>query len=240
VNASNLQKLSMKISSSPRELEQLRTATRMGIYLELKQVAVKHCPGKYTKPECSRISMEVERRLCGDPAAPGAVPLAPEMQQATTEVLALIRKLEPEIMVAASFMRWSKAAGLLMRMKNQEAEVELNAALEYDPKNAFALCSLAYLAGFQGDARGALALSQRAIEINPGLPEALLEMGNAYEALGEHDHAREAWEKARKIVPDMVKLDDAPARTAEELPGRERLNYDVLTDEPDDTTQPSA
>lgn len=233
MNASNLQKLSMKVSSSPRELEQLRTATRMGIYLELKQVAVKHCPGKYTKPECSRISMEVEHQLCGDQPAPGAVPLSPEMHRTATEVLALIREHEPEIMVAASFMRWSRAAGLLMRMKNQEAEVELKAALEFDPKNAFALCSMAYLAGFQGDAREALALSQRAIEINPGLPEAFLEMGNAYEALGEHDHAREAWEKARKIVPDVVKLDDAPARTAGELPGRERFNYEVLTDDPD-------
>jgi len=233
MNASNLQKLSMKVSSSPRELEQLRTATRMSIYMELKRVADKHCPGKYTKPECSRISMEVERQLCGDPTAPGALPLPPGMQRAVTEVLALIREHESEIMVAASFMRWSKAAGLLMKMKNQEAEVELKAALECDPRNAFALCSMAYLAGFQGDARGALALSRRAIEINPGLPEAFLEMGNAYEALGEHDHAREAWEKAREIVPDAIKLDDAPARTAEELPGRERPNYEVLTDEPD-------
>lgn len=234
MNVSHLQKLSMKISRDPRELEQLRTTTRMNMYVELKQLSEKHWTGKYTKPECGRISMEVERLLCGDPVVPGAVPLPAGIQQGVEEAFALIREEDPEILIAASFMRWSKAAGLLMKLKNQEAEAELKAALEYDPNSSFALCSMAYLAGFQGDAREALALSQRALALNPNLPEAYLEMGNAYETLGDHNQAMEAWEKARKISPDMVKLDDRPNTAAKVISGRERLNYEVLTDEPED------
>jgi len=237
MNISHLQKLSMKISRKPRELEQLRTTTRMNMYIELKQLSEKHSSGKYTKAESGRISMEIERQLCGDPVAPGAPPLPAGIKQGVTEAIALIKQEDPDVLVAASFMRWSKAVGLLMKMKNQEAEPELKAALEYDPHNAFALCSLAYLAGFQGDAREALALSQQAIDVNPNLPEAYLEMGNAYENLGEHTSAMEAWEKARKLSPEMVKLDDKPETNGKVISGRERLNYEVLTDEPDDTTK---
>jgi tetratricopeptide (TPR) repeat protein len=235
MNVSHLQKLSMKISRNPRELEQLRTVTRMNMYVELKQLSEKHSSGKYTNAECGRISMEVERQLCGDPVAPGALPLPAGVLQGVEEAIALIREKDPDILVAASFMRWSKAVGLLMKLKNQEAEPELEAAIEYDPNNAFALCSMAYLAGFQGDAREALALSKRALEINPNLPEAYLEMGNACETLGEHTAAMEAWENARKISPDIVKLKDGPEPANKGLPGRDRARYEVLTDEPDDS-----
>lgn len=235
MNVSHLQKLSMKISRNPRELEQLRTVTRMNMYVELKQLSEKHSSGKYTNAECGRISMEVERQLCGDPVAPGALPLPAGVLQGVEEAIALIREKDPDILVAASFMRWSKAVGLLMKLKNQEAEPELEAAIEYDPNNAFALCSMAYLAGFQGDAREALALSKRALEINPNLPEAYLEMGNACETLGEHTAAMEAWENARKISPDIVKLKDGPEPGNKGLPGRDRARYEVLTDEPDDS-----
>ena len=237
MNVSHLQKLSMKISGKPRELEQLRTTTRMNMYLELKQLSEKHSSGRYTKAESGRISMEIERQLCGDPVAHGAPPLPAAIQQGVTEAIALIKQEDPDVLVAASFMRWSKAVGLLMKLKNQEAEPELKAALEYDPKNAFALCSMAYLAGFQGDARESLALSQRALEINPDLPEAYLEMGNAHETLGDHSQAMEAWEKARKINPDMVKLDDKPETAVKVISGRERLNYEVLTDESEGTAK---
>jgi tetratricopeptide (TPR) repeat protein len=234
VNVAHLQKLSMSISRNPRELEQLRTTTRMNMYVELKQLSEKHWTGKYTKAECGRISMEVERRLCGDPVAPGAAPLSAEIQQGVTQALAIVRAEAPEVAIAASFMRWSRAAGLLMKLKNQEAEAELKAALEYDPNNAFALCSMAYLAGFQGDSKEALVLSQRALALNPNLPEAYLEMGNAYETLGDHNQAMEAWEKARKISPDMVKLDDLSETAAKVVAGRDRPRYEVLTDEPED------
>lgn len=237
MNISYLQKLSMRISRNSRELEQLRTTTRMNMYIGLKQLSEKHSSGKYTKAESGRISMEIERQLCGDPVAPGAQPLPAGIKQGVTEAMAIIKAEDPDVLVAASFMRWSKAAGLLMTLKNQAAEPELKAALEYDPKNAFALCSMAYLAGFQGDVREALALSKRALEINPNLPEAYLEMGNAYEALGEHAAATEAWEKARRISPDMVKLKGTPEPAKRELPGRDRPRYEVLTDEPDDATK---
>jgi tetratricopeptide (TPR) repeat protein len=237
MNISHLRELSMKVSRTPRELEQLRTATRMNMYLELKQLSEKHSSGRYTKAESGRISMEIERQLCGDPVAPGVPPLPAGIQQGVVEAIALIKAEDPDVLVAASFMRWSKAVGLLMKLKNQEAEPELEAAIEYDPGNAFALCSMAYLAGFQGDAREALALSKRALEINPNLPEALLEMGNAYETLGEHAAAMEAWEKAKKLSPDMVKLDDKPETTGEVISSRERLNYEVLTDESEGTAK---
>jgi tetratricopeptide (TPR) repeat protein len=237
MNVSHLQKLSMKISRNPRELEQLRTTTRMNMYVELKQLSEKHSSGKYTKAESGRISMEIERQLCGDPVAPGVQPLPAGIQQGVADAIALIEGEDPDVLIAASFMRWSKAVGLLMKLKNQEAEAELEAALKYDPGNAFALCSMAYLAGFQGDAREALALSKRALEINPGLPEAYVELGNAHEALGEHAAAIEAWENARKISPDIVKLKDTPEPADRALPGRDRSRYEVLTDEPDDTTK---
>jgi len=225
----------MKISRNSRELEQLRTATRMSMYVELKRVSEKHWSGKYSNAECGRISMEVGRQLCGDPVPPGAPRLPAGIQQGVAEAISFIRKQDPEVLVAASFMRWSRAAGLLMNLKNQAAEAELKAALEYDPNNSLALCSMAYLAGFQGDAREALALSQRALEINPNLPEAYLEVGNAYETLGDHSQAMEAWEKARTFRPDIVKLDDRSETAVKVISGRERLDYEVLTDEPEDT-----
>lgn len=237
MNISHLQKLSMKVSRTPRELEQLRTTTRMNMYVELKQLSEKHSSGRYTNAECGRISMEIERQLCGDPVAPGALPLPAGIQQGVADAIALIKVEDPEVLVAASFMRWSKAVGLLMKLKNQEAEPELEAAIEYDPDNAFALCSMAYLAGFQGDAREALALSKRALEINPNLPEAYLEMGNAQETLGEHTAAMEAWEKAKKLRPDMVKLTDTEAPAKPGLPSRDKSRYEVLTDEPEDTAK---
>lgn len=91
MNISHLQKLSMQISRNPRELEQLRTTTRLNMYLELKQLSERHSSGKFTKAESGRISMEIERQLCGDPVAPGVPPLPAAIQQGIVEAIALIK-----------------------------------------------------------------------------------------------------------------------------------------------------
>jgi tetratricopeptide (TPR) repeat protein len=224
----------MKIARSPRELDQLRNATRMNIYLEVKALTEKACPGRFSKADCARVAVELANQLCGEHPSAGSPTLTPEMTKAMEEMRARIVSKEPELCIAASFVRWSRAVGMLMILKNEDAEVELKAAIELNPRNAFAHCSLAYLAGFQGDAKQAIALAKKALELDPGLAEAWIELGNAYEATGEHNLAMAAWEKAQSLNPDIIHARNKPDSSSPGLPGRDRPDsYEVLTDEPE-------
>jgi tetratricopeptide (TPR) repeat protein len=225
----------MKSARFPRELEQLRGSTRMSLYLEVKAFGERIFPGRLSKPESSRIAMEIVNRLCGENPPPGAPKLTRESSRASEEVLARLKAGETDLMVAASFMRWSKAVTELMNLKNDEADGDLRAAIELNPGNAFAHCSMAYLAGFQGDARRAVESAKKALELEPGLAEAWIELGNAYEALGEHSLALAAWEKAQSFNPDIIKTQDRGDAASRGLPGRDRPEgYDVLADESED------
>jgi tetratricopeptide (TPR) repeat protein len=226
----------MNIVRSPRGLEQLRNAVRMSLYLEIKSLSERICPGDFNKAECARMAVAMVNHLCGEAPAPGGTNLTAAAAVAVEGMLARIKDNEPDVCVAASFMRWSKAIGLLMRLKNDEAETDLNEAVELNPKNAFALCSLAYLAGFQGDAKRAIELAKRSLELDPALAEAWIELGNAYEAGGEHNMAMAAWEKAQSLNPDIMRAQarDRPESGPLDLPGRDRPEtYEVISDEPD-------
>lgn len=231
MDTKRLASIKMKIARSPRELEQLRAAVRMELYLEVKNLSERRCLDRFTKAECGRMSVEVVNRLCGEPGCSPAVALPPGMADAIETVLLRIRNDEPDLCIAASFMRWSRAVRLLMQLKNDEAEAELRAALELNPRNAFAYCSLAYLAGFGGEPRRAIDLARKALELDPGLAEAWVELGNAYEAAGEHNSALAAWEQAQSLNPDIVRTRDRLDAAALGLPGRDRPeHYDILDD----------
>lgn len=233
MDVSKIASLQMRISRMPRALEALRTTTRMNLYLEVKTLTDKLCAGKFAKPDCGRVAMEVINQLCGEKAPPGTPLLSAEMMQVVADALADIKSGDSDLKVAASFMRWSRAMDLLMKLKNDPAEVDLKAAIALNPRNALAYCSMAYLAGFQGDSRRAIELGKKALELNPDLTEAWIELGNAYEATGEHNLALSAWEKAHSLNPDvMATRGPAPASG---LPGRDKSEYEVLTDDGDVT-----
>jgi tetratricopeptide (TPR) repeat protein len=234
MNLTVLDGLKFKIARSPRQLEQLRSQVRMNMYLEVKTFAERTCSNRFSKPECARMTVELINRLCGEAAASGTQPLTPEQQHAVDGLLSRIRTEDVPLRVAASFMRWSKAVALLMELRNDEASHDLNAAVALNPKNAFAYCSLSYLAGFQGESKRAVELARKALELDPGLAEAWIEMGNGYEANGEHNLALAAWQKAHSLNPEMVKTRETPDPASLGLPGTERPDHiDVLTDEPE-------
>ena len=185
--------LKMKVARSPRQLEQLRARVRMSIYLEAKFMTESTCQGKFSKPECARMTVEFINRLCGETAAACTQPLTPEQQQALDALLVRVKSEESQLRIAASFMRWARAVALLMQLRHDEAGADLVEAALLNPKSAFAYCSLAYLAGFQGETKRATELAKKALEIDPGLAEAWIELGNAYEAGNEHNLALAAW-----------------------------------------------
>lgn len=234
IDIARINSVTMAIVRTPKQFEQLCAITRTSIYLEVKGLCDKLCTGAFTKSDSARMALELTTTLCGEPSPSSQTPLTFELQRAIARVLAQIKGHERDIKIAASFMRWSRAVSLLMKLRNDEAERCLNGALELNPDNALAYCSLAYLAGFRGKPRKAMAMANRALALKPDLSEACVELGNACEALGDHIGAQAAWQKANALKPDAVVLEDRQPAPADHRVGRDGQTYEVLTEEPQD------
>jgi len=100
-----------------------------------------------------------------------------------------------------------KAGGLLREGKLDEAERAYEGIVERWPRTARAHANLAYLRYEAEDYKAAVCRAQRALEIEPGLVEALTTLGNACLKMGpEHeDRGVEALEQAAAKSPSASK-----------------------------------
>jgi hypothetical protein len=79
------------------------------------------------------------------------------------------------------------------------ALADLLLALQFDPQSLNATVNLVYVLLKRGDAKSALAYARRAVELGPEQPQSWMALGTAARALGEHDEAQRAYERAREL-----------------------------------------
>jgi predicted TPR repeat methyltransferase len=84
-----------------------------------------------------------------------------------------------------------------------EAEAAYRRILESDPRNADALNFLGMLKCQTGNARDAVELLQRSVEVDGTNPHAWLNYGNALMVDGDRDGARAAFEKSTQLAPKL-------------------------------------
>jgi tetratricopeptide (TPR) repeat protein len=200
----------MNIVRTPRELEFYRSKVKMEIFLELKKFVDVNFGSKFNRADCARIATEAVNQLCGDKPAgnPLPVPLPQGIRSAVEDVIRQMRTSDGDLRIAASFVRWAKAAAQLMLFKNSLAEVNLLASLDLNPKNAFAYTSLAYLAGFKGEYAKAIDLARKAVDLDPELPEAWTELANAYQATNQEELMQSTFRKAQELIEKRAQTID--------------------------------
>jgi serine/threonine-protein kinase len=90
--------------------------------------------------------------------------------------------------------------------KRVEASVEFERAKDLDPKSVPAYVGLARIAAGAGDTSGAEALYQKLIETVPEAWTAHLNYGTFLYGNQRYDNAIVAWERARHLTPDNVRI----------------------------------
>ncbi len=98
------------------------------------------------------------------------------------------------------YLDLARAYRILGQRDRQRATLE--AALQVDARSVPAHQALAEMALEDGRAADARDHAQRAYDLRPGAPGSSFLLARAYEALGDADEARRAWERVLELKPD--------------------------------------
>ncbi len=137
-------------------------------------------------------------------------PVGQQIDVAAEEALALVDRL-PETSererIRADLLATLMRSDYRARKHEQDLRQAIARALELDPDNPNALVTAAKPALFAdpdqgGDAREAIRLLDRALEIDPELESGILLRAHAYDVLGESERALAEWRRALEINPE--------------------------------------
>src|SRR2546422_177879 len=90
--------------------------------------------------------------------------------------------------------------------QGEEAKSEFKAAIELDPQDPLARHELAAMLMDEGDYRGAIALLNEVVRLEPENYEGWLDLGISYAQKGFYQEAERCYAKARELNPDDVLL----------------------------------
>src|SRR5438128_2354837 len=100
----------------------------------------------------------------------------------------------------------SRGIELADRDQREEAKAEFKAAIELDPQDPLARHELAAMLMDEGDYRGAIALLNEVVRLEPENYEGWLDLGISYAQKGFYQEAERCYVKARELNPDDVLL----------------------------------